>query len=1009
MSDPRTNAVVRALRAMDGHAPEPLLDEANHHLRKSGQGLAEEELVDVLTSDDPNDPARLAFHIQLTRWDSAIREAWAAGPDGDPTYPGTWQRRALVLNLLALGADAVKRIDECYPLGHGGAVVISDTPADWDPWYTDARAAERSFYWDAYRRVLERKMDGDAVGDIDRAAREIVRRVADPTRPGPYQSKGLVVGHVQSGKTANFTGVIAKAVDAGYRLVIVLTGTIEILRSQTQRRIDMELVGEENVLGGIDPADAGLLAGVDYAGNGDRDWVEGRFLRHGVRPRDVGMPEVRRLTSSSWDYKKLLAGLSALDFRSGNELADQRRPLYEPVNLYRADVRVAVVKKNKTVLQRLVADLRSIHTRLGEIPTLIIDDEADQASVNTVNPNKPAHEQRDRSAINKLIAELLGLLDRAQYIGYTATPFANVFVDPDDSENIFPKDFIVSLDPPGAYMGGKDFHDLDLAEEDERTCATSNERAFVRDLYAHPDDEPARDREIQQALDAYVLAGAIKLYREQVLAAPGRFRHHTMLVHESVRMAEHRELARRVLDVWRRAGYSTPHGMRRLHDLWRDDFQPVSEARAAGQPIPPGFHALREHIGTAVDRISRGRSPVVVVNGDKDADYEQDDLDFQRGDVWKILVGGTKLSRGFTVEGLTVSYYTRRTTAADTLMQMGRWFGYRTGYKDLVRLYIGRNVPGPRNTYVDLYRTFEAIVRDEEDFREELRTFQGVDDVGRPKVRPIDVPPMVFQSLPWLKPTQTNKMYNAELTISGEGGKVKDFFQQPARSAEVNRAHFTAVAPLLDAASATGQFFDDQGSPYWARYGVVDATNVRDVLTRFRWTANYSFLPTLTFIDDVMTRELLTEWVVLVPELAGASVARRTVGGYPQNLHVLKRTRRDDRGGVFSGSSPRQRRAMEIISGGAYPSSPDADDALVRACAAYPTAADLHTPSRGALLLTFAADTADRRDPSQLPPQVEPEDVATLFSLAFPKAAAPAGRIGFKVKVPGGGPIVDRQ
>jgi len=136
------------------------------------------------------------------------------------------------------------------------------------------------------------------------------------------------------------------------------------------------------------PLDAMLrwgLASVDYAGHGDRDWVQGHFIRHGVRPRDVGVPEIRRLTSSRWDYKKLLAGLSALDFRSGNELADDRRPLYDPVNLYRSDVRVAVVKKNKTVLQRLVADLRSIHTRLGEIPTLMIDDEADQASVNTVN------------------------------------------------------------------------------------------------------------------------------------------------------------------------------------------------------------------------------------------------------------------------------------------------------------------------------------------------------------------------------------------------------------------------------------------------------------------------------------------------------------------------------------------------------------------------------------------------------------------------------------------------
>src|SRR5690606_7719522 len=145
----------------------------------------------------------------------------------------------------------------------------------------------------------------------------------------------------------------------------------------------------------------------------DRDWIEDRFVRHGVRPRDVGAPEIRRLSSSKWDYKKLAAGLSALDFRSGNELVDPRRPLYDPINLHRTDVRIAVVKKNKSVLTKLVDDLRRLHTRLGEIPTLIIDDEADQASVNTVNPKRSTPEQVERSAINAKISELLRLLTRA--------------------------------------------------------------------------------------------------------------------------------------------------------------------------------------------------------------------------------------------------------------------------------------------------------------------------------------------------------------------------------------------------------------------------------------------------------------------------------------------------------------------------------------------------------------------------------------------------------------------
>src|SRR5699024_3623596 len=137
----------------------------------------------------------------------------------------------LVGRSLGLSAAGQAAVDAAYPRDVGGSVIIEERSAEWDPWYSDKVAADRSFYWDGYRSVLERKLPGESVQDLDRVTREVVRRLADPTRNAPYQAKGLVVGHVQSGKTANFTGVIAKAVDAGYRLVIVLTGTIELLRS----------------------------------------------------------------------------------------------------------------------------------------------------------------------------------------------------------------------------------------------------------------------------------------------------------------------------------------------------------------------------------------------------------------------------------------------------------------------------------------------------------------------------------------------------------------------------------------------------------------------------------------------------------------------------------------------------------------------------------------------------------------------------------------------------------
>jgi Z1 domain/Transposase, Mutator family len=354
-------------------------------------------------------------------------------------------------------------------------------------------------------------------------------------------------------------------------------------------------------------------------------------------------------------------------------------------------------------------------------------------------------------------SQLLHRLPRGQYVGYTATPFANVFVDPSDAVDIFPRDFILALDRAPGYMGARDFHDLDRLPEDEvPTVATSNELAFIRPVA----DEHAAAA-LQEALDLFVLTGAIKLYREQVGGQPGRFKHHTMLVHESVKQADHRDLADNIRDLWRTAGYYGARGLKRLEELFDRDVRPVMDARAEGEPVPAAFSDVKPFVGEVVTRIEgSANDPVLVVNGDKDAAKE--DVDFERRAVWRILVGGTKLSRGFTVEGLTVSYYRRVTKQADTLMQMGRWFGFRAGYKDLVRLYIGRGAPGTAGTAFDLYHAFEAACRSEELFRAELERYAKVED-GVPPITPAQVPPLVAQHLGWLKPAASNKMYNARL------------------------------------------------------------------------------------------------------------------------------------------------------------------------------------------------------------------------------------------------------
>lgn len=988
--DKYDQALRQALDGMD--APMDLHIIVSAFLQAAGERIEREELAELILGADRNAPGRRTFHLRLSRWDAESDATWTDG-----TAARTPERRAVVMKRLGLDDGAASRISEVFPVFVDRTKTI--VAPDWTPWYDEERRRAHHFYWDGYRSLLEKRLPPEAVASIDAATTDIIGRLADPSGAEPYQSKGLVVGHVQSGKTANFTGVIAKAIDAGYRLIIVLTGTVEILRSQTQRRLDMELIGKENILGGISEEDEDLLEDVDYVSTDDVDWKAGRFVSYGPGFAETGVPAIRRLTGAKNDYKVLKAGLDALDPRAGYELSNPGRPMWHPDNIHRTDVRIAVVKKNKTVLGKLVNDLRRIKARTTELPTLIIDDEADQASVNTVKPDS-AGTRKERTAINRLIAELMGRLSRAQYVGYTATPFANVFISPEDAEDIFPRDFIVSLSAPEAYRGGRAYHDFEeLTDEEKDDPAVSNERAFVRSLHGDDNTDPQRvEKELRDALDAFVLTGAIKLWRADArpeLAAS--FRHHTMLVHESVKQTEHAELGKRIRSLWQQAGYGSPTSNDALRKLFDEDFAVVSAARQWEDdlPLPGSFKDVTPFIGEVLDFVmAGGTDPVVIVNGDKDQQYNQ--VDFQRDRVWRILVGGTKLSRGFTLEGLTITYFKRRSTQGDALMQMGRWFGYRHGYPDLVRLYMARRIKGAGKTTYDLYEAFGAIMRDEEQFREQLETFAGLGEDGRPLLRPIEVPPLVFQQLPWLRPTSRNKMYNAKLDFKGIGGKLQDFPRQPERGrGETNAKHFALVRPWFE----RDLFGPVESFEYWdpstervgafdGRVAIVTAEEMLTVLEGFSWMEQFDFGPTLEMIRRAMASGKLKDWAVLLPMLKGTP--EKTVDGI--RIPMLKRIRRSGTRGGFSGSSFRQRDAIETIAG-----KPDTRD---RHTEHHDAAIAYRTSTRGAMLLTFAADPDDgaERTPSRMPEELPVKDTATLFSLALPHAAAPRGSIAFSVR-----------
>jgi Z1 domain. len=947
MSDYLATSYISALDAMRLRGPKPLfrvVEALGDPSIATGEALRA-----YLESSGPDDSLRKALAHALAGWDHvpASDHPWTAG-----TEPNTTDRRQVVLTALDLDEDTRALIDRMFPIFlRDGTVVIAD---EWEPWRTPERRAERDFYWCHYELYLRSKnWHADAIAELADAADEVVGRLSDPTRPMAYQAKGLVVGYVQSGKTANFTGVIAKAIDAGYRLIIVLTGTTNMLRAQTQRRLDMELTGRENLEREISAYDT---KGHDY--EDDPDWIADKFVRHGGQPSDSGYPDIHRLTTHRWDYKKLRQGIAALDF----ERRDRSRPFYDPVNLFTSNARLVVAKKNAKVLSDLVADLGRINERLADVPVLIIDDESDQASINTSNPAKWKDGRKERKKINKLISQLLTMMPRAQYVGYTATPYANLFIDPSDVEDLFPSNFIVALGRPRGYMGADDFHDFGPLEPgDERDPAKSNVAAHVRFLSDEPNEE-----ELREAIDMFVLTGAVKLYRQRHGAAT--YRHHTMLVHEAMHKVHH-DVARQLIeDLWNRGGYHVASGMARLRDLYLKDLLPVSRARAADLPTPENFDDLLPDISEAVSRIAPPNGkPVIVVNSDKELERERESLDFDKREIWRILVGGNSLARGFTVESLTVTYYRRSTNQADTLMQMGRWFGFRPKYRDLVRLYTTR----------DLHSMFEAACLDEQFLRNELRRYAPLRAAGdRSMITPQAVPPLVAQHLDELRPAARNKMWNARLVEKAAPGEPMEPVNHPT-DPRLIEANTTLWKPILAAATDTYHFRAGARATYEARVAVVGHRDMLAVLGGLTWLTEVTFEPELAWLRG-LAPDQLDRWVVIIPQQANPAKSRTLFGHGPFSIFERQRKKNGARLGAFGVFSEQRHRNPAYRIAGVEPSQPD------------PEADRLAGPATASIIVYPTVE------PGQLDgtagDAIDPSRVTMGFHIITPFSTRPRGR-----------------
>lgn len=974
-----STSIAAEIKAMYECPISNLVDEVNFRLTSRGHPqVSAREIVEDLVEGGVNSPSAVAFHTSLAFWDN----------NDDPklrAQAGGYERRTEVLRELGL-SEFVEQINDVFPVPGTRHYVISDEQK-WQKWYSPVRG--NKFYWLEYKKTLKRKgYDGKAIEQLSASIDDVMRGLPDPEAESPYQSKGLVIGHVQSGKTSQFTGLIAKAISCGYKLIIVLTGTIEMLRAQTQRRLDMELVGKENILNGRSEQDFELLDGVDYVLD-DADWD--KFVKFDQNLiDDPSVPQIIRLTTYKSDFKALKQGLDALDFQKDRKRIGQ--PIFHPENLVNMPVRLLVLKKNSTTLKKVINDLKSIHTNLQEVPALIIDDEADQASPNTKSRSKrnsgegtalADETKKERTAINGHISTLLKLMPRAQYVGYTATPFANVFIEPEDSEDIFPKDFIIPLVPSEQYLGARHFHDIEFdPSRDVTDLATSNEAAFVREVSGSSAEEEVR--ELSRALDSFLLTGAIKLFRKS-LDISGDFRHHTMLVHTSAFKDQHREMKRLVDKAWSENGYSHPEALERLWTLLQDDFGKLNQARGWQDALPSSKNELSDSIGEALALINRDSSPALIVNSDSDLESRQ--LNFKENREWRVIIGGAKLSRGFTVEGLTISYFRRKSNTQDALMQMGRWFGYRPGYRDLVRLFIGRS-ESSSNQEVDLYDAFTSSVRDEEEFRDKLRQYAERSDVDdTPIVRPSEIPPLVFQTLSWLKPTSRNKMFNAILTEEGYSQKFIEKARHLPYSASNYRENFGLFEKhILPSLTESGTFSDGRGGSFEGLYGLVDAKEVAEFTEQFRYSGD-TLKPTAKFIRRSIDEGTIRDFFVLIRK--SGDLYRKVRGGAVQ-IPLVRRKRRTDGSSSLVGTEPKSRPPLLVVSG----KDSGESDVLARS---------LKQETRASLLVELVLDQQFEAEGEF----IEPNHVVPLFGYVFPFKSAPnRGRLAFQVLQTDGPPII---
>jgi hypothetical protein len=587
-------------------------------------------------------------------------------------------------------------------------------------WYFGPRPTD--LHWPAVKGYLlgSKKWNPIDVQAVDDASNEVVSLLDNPCDPNrkQFSCRGLVVGYVQSGKTANMTAVISKALDAGYNTVFVLAGLTNKLRHQTQLRLYQDLVSRNPL-----------------------NW--------------------QLLTSNEMD----------LDFR-----APAHGGFLSLVN----KAQLAVIKKNVSPLRELKLAIERTHpTTLEQLRILVIDDECDQASVNS------AKGELDMTVINQRIREILEKLPAVTYVGYTATPFANVLINPyrldgQELDDLYPRDFITALPRSANYFGTERLFGGTPADPENPT-ASEEGLDMIRDIPV--EEEALLQPQNRQRRDSFqpVMTPSLEIATLYFLAscaarhARGDSNQHmTMLVHTSAYVTAHERVAALIhgwVDV-NRSQLTSRHTTlgQKLTSIWESERNRLPEQITACAPV--GIDEIFYHLPDVLKRLE-----YPVENG-----ASEDRINYDKTARTYIVVGGSILARGLTLEGLMVSYFLRTANQYDTLLQMGRWFGYRPRYEDLPRIWMPE----------ELRLRFRFLAGIEQEIREDIDQYRLRD------LTPLDLAVRI-RTIPGMAITASAKMRAAKQCAVSYWGTHRQTFRFAPADSEINWAAGSELISRLNA------------------------------------------------------------------------------------------------------------------------------------------------------------------------------------------------------------------